>query len=236
MVEEKKRSASCYRGLRTGGVRRATCRAPEGEQLQSQRRQTMSEVITSFVGLDVHKDCIAVGLAPEGREEPRFLGTVAALSKTLSRLGAPKGLKIVYEAGPCGYTLARQLQEHGYACEAIAPAKIKHAPGDRIKTDRRDALLLARAGELVRVTIPDERDEALRDLSRSRVIGTRARVPGRRRMSATWRRSLSASLHKTSPLPSIVSRCVTRTSGWNVWQGRCAPNSSIGACGPRLRR
>src|SRR5882757_2905754 len=101
MAEEKKRSASCYRGLRTAGVRRATCSAPEGDKLQSQRRQTMSEAITSFVGLDVHHDSIAVGAAPEGREEPRFVGTVvpqwATLSKTLSRLGPPKALKIVYE-------------------------------------------------------------------------------------------------------------------------------------------
>jgi transposase len=151
----------------------------------------MNEAITSFVGLDVHHDSIAVGSAPEGREEPRFLGTVvpqwAALSKTLSRLGPPKALKIVYEAGPCGYTLARQLQAHGYACEVIAPAKIARAPGDRIKTDRRDALLLARAaraGELVSVTIPDERDEALRDLSRSREDAVRARLKARQQLKA----------------------------------------------------
>src|SRR5580700_11311492 len=125
-VEVKKRSASVIVGCALG-VRRATCRAPEGDSLQSQRRQTMNEVITSFVGLDVHQDSIAVGLAPEGREEPRFLGTVvpqwAVLSRTLRRLGSPKALKIVYEAGPCGYTLARQLRAHGYACEVIAPAK-----------------------------------------------------------------------------------------------------------------
>src|SRR5450755_3112912 len=73
-AQEKKRSASCYRGLRTG-VRRATCRAPEGDSLQRQRRQTLSEAIISFVGLDVHHDSIAGGSAPEGREEPRFFGT-----------------------------------------------------------------------------------------------------------------------------------------------------------------
>jgi hypothetical protein len=125
-AQEKKRSASCYRGLRTG-VRRATCRAPEGDSLQRQRRQTLSEAIISFVGLDVHHDSIAGGSAPEGREEPRFFGTMvpqwAALSKTLSRLGPPTTLKIVYEAGPCGYTLARQRRAHGYACEVIAPQK-----------------------------------------------------------------------------------------------------------------
>jgi transposase len=124
-----------------------------------------------LVGLDVHKDSIAVGVAPAGREPPRFVGTVvpqwAPLCKALSRLGRRQGLQIVYEAGPCGYTLARQLRSHGYACEVIAPVKIARRSGDRIKTDRR----AARAGELVSVTIPDERDEARRDLSRSREDG-----------------------------------------------------------------
>jgi transposase len=159
--------------------------------LQNQRRQTMDKIITSFVGLDVHKDSIAVGIAPAGREPPRFVGMVApqwaALSKALGRLGRVQELQIVYEAGPCGYTLARQLRSHGYACEVIAPAKIARSPGDRIKTDRRDALLLARAaraGELVNVTIPDERDEALRDLVRARGDAVRARLKARQQLKA----------------------------------------------------
>lgn len=151
----------------------------------------MSKAITSFVGLDVHYDSIAVGVAATGRAPPHFVGTVAPqwapLCKALSRLGKPEGLQIVYEAGPCGYTLARQLRAHGYACEVIAPAKIARRPGDRIKTDRRDALLLARAaraGELVSVTIPDERDEALRDLSRAREDAVRARLKARQQLKA----------------------------------------------------
>lgn len=152
----------------------------------------MSKPITSFVGLDVHIDSIAMGVAAAmGREEPHFVGTVApqwgALSKALSRLGKPEALQIVYEAGPCGYTLARQLRARGYACEVIAPAKIARRPGDRIKTDRRDALLLARAaraGELVSVAIPDERDEALRDLSRAREDAVRARLKARQQLKA----------------------------------------------------
>lgn len=146
---------------------------------------------SSFVGLDVHQDSIAVGVAPAGREQPRFVGTVAPqwapLCKALDRLGKREALQIVYEAGPCGYILARRLRAHGYACEVIAPAKIARRPGDRIKTDRRDALLLARAaraGELVSVTIPDERDEALRDLSRAREDGVRARLKARQQLKA----------------------------------------------------
>ena len=111
----------------------------------------------------------------------------APLSKALGRLGKREALQIVYEAGPCGYTLARELRAHGYACEVIAPAKIARRPGDRIKTDRRDALLLARAaraGELVSVMIPDERDEALRDLSRAREDAVRARLKARQQLKA----------------------------------------------------
>jgi transposase len=151
----------------------------------------MKKRITSFVGLDVHKDSIAVAIAEAGREEPRFLGTVGPqltqVCKAVERLGRAQNLQIVYEAGPCGYTLARQLHSHGYACEVIAPAKIARRPGDRIKTDRRDALLLARAaraGELVSVAIPDERDEALRDLSRAREDAVRARLKARQQLKA----------------------------------------------------
>jgi transposase len=141
------------------------------------------EPITSFVGLDVHQNTVAVAVASAGREESRFVGTVApqwgALWKALSRLGKRERLQVAYEAGPCGYTLARQLRARGYGCEVIAPAKIPRRSGDRIKTDRRDALLLARAaraGELVSVVVPDERDEALRDLSRAREDVVRARL------------------------------------------------------------
>jgi len=151
----------------------------------------MSKLITSFVGLDVHMDTVAVAVAPAGREEPRFVGIVApqyaSLRKTLGRLGRRDALQIVYEAGPCGYGLVRQLREDGYACEVIAPSKLARRPGDRIKTDRRDALLLARsarAGELVSVTIPDARDEALRDLTRTREDAVRARLKARQQLKA----------------------------------------------------
>ena len=121
-----------------------------------------------------------------GRAAPRFVGTVGArlseLTKALSKLGAPQSLCVVYEAGPCGYALARELARLSYRCEVVAPSRIPRRPGERIKTDRRDALKLAglaRAGELVPVTIPDERDEAIRDLSRARVDAVRARLKAR---------------------------------------------------------
>ncbi len=151
----------------------------------------MDEIITGFVGLDAHAESTAIGLAEAGRAAPRFVGTVGAkpaeLMRALGKLGRPGSLLIVYEAGPCGYVVARELAAAGYRCEVIAPSKIPRKAGDRVKTDRRDALLLAslaRAGELVAVTIPDERDEAIRDLSRARVDAVRARLKARQQLKA----------------------------------------------------
>jgi transposase len=173
--------------------RLSTCRAPEGDYLH-QSEEADHERAYHFlrrIGCAHRFDRLGGSVAPLGREQPHFVGTVApqwgSLSKALSRLGKPEALQIVYEAGPCGYTLARQLRERGYSCEVIAPAKIARRPGDRIKTDRRDALLLARAaraGELVSVTIPDERDEAVRDLSRAREDAVRARLKARQQLKA----------------------------------------------------
>jgi transposase len=155
------------------------------------RRQTMQELITGFVGLDAHAESTAMGFAEAGRAAPRFIGTVGPkltqLTKALGKLGEPQSLLIVYEAGPCGYGLARELTAQGYGCEVVAPSKIPKKPGDRVKTDRRDALQLAslaRAGELVAVTIPEERDEAIRDLSRARVDAVRARLKARQQLKA----------------------------------------------------
>jgi len=151
----------------------------------------MQELITGFVGLDAHAASTAIAVAEVGRDAPRFVGTVgvrlAELTKALSRLGEPQRLCVVYEAGPCGYTLARELIRLGYRCEVVAPSRIPQRPGERIKTDRRDALKLAglaRAGELVPVTIPDERDEAIRDLSRARADAVRARLKARQQLKA----------------------------------------------------
>src|SRR6202165_1975852 len=151
----------------------------------------MQELITGFVGLDAHAESTAIAVAEAGRAAPRFVGTVgarlSALTKALSKLGAPQSMCAVYEAGPCGYALARELARLSYRCEVVAPSRIPRRPGERIKTDRRDALKLAglaRAGDLVPVTIPDERDEAIRDLSRARVDAVRARPKARQQLKA----------------------------------------------------
>jgi transposase len=142
----------------------------------------MNNSITGFVGLDVHAKSTAISFAKAGRAKPRFVGTVGArhseLTKALNQLGEPTSLLVVYEAGPCGYTLARELATQGYRCEVVAPAKVPRGPGDRVKTDRRDALAL------VPVVVPDARDEAIRDLSRARVDAVRARLKARQQLKA----------------------------------------------------
>jgi transposase len=131
--------------------------------------------INKFVGLDVAKDTIAVAVADEGREVPRYLGSIphdlGAVRRLLSKLGEPEQLEICYEAGPTGYVLARWLRALGIRCQVIAPSLTPQRPGDHVKTDRRDALRLAqllRAGELTEILVPAEEDERVRDLSRAR--------------------------------------------------------------------
>ncbi len=130
---------------------------------------------TRFVGLDVHKASIAVAVA-EAFGDPEDHGHIAndpsAVRRLMQRLGAPDlHLEVAYEAGPTGYALHRQLTAMGIACLVVAPSLIPVKPGDRIKTDRRDAAKLARllrSGDLTPVWVPDEAHEALRDLVRAR--------------------------------------------------------------------
>jgi transposase len=128
-----------------------------------------------FVGFDVHQATIAVASAVAGGGSPVWQGVIPheprAVRRLLRRLGAPSQLQVCYEAGPCGYGLQRQLQGDGIACVVVAPSLIPTKPGDRVKTDRRDALQLARlhrSGELTPVWVPDAAQEALRDLTRAR--------------------------------------------------------------------
>lgn len=129
---------------------------------------------TRFVGLDVHAETIAVAVA-EGRGKVKSLGIIAnrpeAVRRLLGKLGKASDLRVCYEAGPTGYALYWQLTAAGIACEVIAPSLAPSKPGDRVKTDRRDAERLAssyQAGVLTPVWVPDSKHEALRDLVRLR--------------------------------------------------------------------
>jgi transposase len=132
----------------------------------------------AYIGLDVHKDSITVAVAWPGRSEPEGREEIANKSTTVDKLirrlsqEADGGLLLFcYEAGPCGYTLYRQIMASGHDCHVVAPSLIPRKPGERIKTDRRDAAKLARylrAGDLTAVWIPDAEQEAIRDLTRAR--------------------------------------------------------------------
>jgi transposase len=151
----------------------------------------MADRIT-YVGLDVHKDGIAVavaegGLRGEVRDYGRIANTPAALRRLAGKLGQEgRQLRFCYEAGPCGYGIQRQLSASGHDCVVVAPSLIPKRPGDRIKTDRRDACSLAklhRAGELTAVWVPDAGHEAMRDLVRARLDAVRALRRARQQLS-----------------------------------------------------
>lgn len=140
-----------------------------------------------YMGLDVHAETIAVAIAEPGGEI-RDLGIIPnrpeAVRKLVTKLGAADRLKACYEAGPTGYGLYWQLTELGLACEVIAPTLIPTKPGERIKTDRRDAAKLARcyrSGDLTPVWVPDKDHEALRDLVRQREAAVQDRHRARQR-------------------------------------------------------
>ena len=136
------------------------------------------ERYAAYVGLDVHKESIVVAVARAGRGAPVSWGEIAnkpkAVVKLIERLNGEFGgevLLLCYEAGPCGYGLYRQLLGLGHDAQVVAPSLIPRKPGERIKTDRRDAAKLAqrlRSGDLTAVWVPDEEQEAMRDLSRAR--------------------------------------------------------------------
>ena len=137
----------------------------------------MSQSNILFVGMDVHKDSIAVAyiLDQAGSELVHYgaIGTQQyAIDKLIRKLQSKAHtLHFVYEAGPCGYWLYRYLTKKGHPCFVVAPSLIPKKSGDRVKTDRRDAAALARlfrSGDLTPVYVPEVGDEAIRDLSRAR--------------------------------------------------------------------
>ncbi len=116
---------------------------------------------TKFIGLDVHKDTIAIAIADDDAErEVRLYGTIKntieALNKVIRKIvSTGSHLKFVYEAGPCGFVLHRHLNGNGFDCIVVAPSMIPKKKGERIKNDSRDAISLARllrAGELTAIT------------------------------------------------------------------------------------
>ncbi len=132
--------------------------------------------IVHYLGLDVHKETIAVAIAPQNTREVRSYGviggTLDAIDKLLKKLSVQNiELRFVYEAGPCGFVIHRYLKSKGIQCDVVSPSLIPKKASDRVKTDRRDAEQLARlyrAGELKAIYVPDQEDESIRDLVRAR--------------------------------------------------------------------
>lgn len=139
---------------------------------------------TYYIGLDVHKDSIAIAYAVEAQREDALYygpcgGSVLSAERALRKLAKKlevdfKDLKVCYEAGPTGFVLARRLKKLGLEVLVMAPTKTTRKPGERIKTDKRDAIKIAREfrnGDVVEVRIPHATDQAVRDVSRARTDG-----------------------------------------------------------------
>lgn len=138
-----------------------------------------------YIGMDVHKEKNVIAIAEGGRNgEIREYGSITNDLRSLERLikrlekAHPKAkLHFVYEAGPCGFVIYRKMKKMKLDCVVVAPSSVPKRPGERVKTDRRDAIKLARlhrAGELTAITVPDPADEAIRDLCRSRTDARKA--------------------------------------------------------------
>ena len=176
-----------------------------------------------YIGLDTHKKFHHVAYIKDGRGKTavdygKIPGSKIALSKLVRKLQSkfPNAtLLFVYEAGPCGFWIYRHITSLGHQCYVVSPSKIPKTPGDRVKTDRLDAIKLARllkAEELTHIYVPEEEDEVVRDLSRLREVAMLDLNDARKRLKAFLLRnnitydhgtSWSVSLQPTAGLPQL---------------------------------
>ena len=179
--------SSFFRGLSRQSRVRAAC-LESLRNMSSRKTKPKQLIITNtmkkqvyYIGLDVHKETVAIAfIQSNSRAEATYHGTCAgsnpavenALRKLAKKLKVKfQDLKICYEAGPTGFVLGRRLIQLGLDCVLCAPSKTERQPGDKIKTDKRDAQKLAKMfknGDITTVRIPPELDEAVRDVCRAR--------------------------------------------------------------------
>ena len=168
-----------------------------------------------YLGLDVHRDSISAAILGANEESPvveRIFNDESSIRRLIARFPDPSRLRACYEAGPTGYELHRLLTSLRVPCQVIAPSLIPKAPGDRVKTDRRDSRRLARlhrAGELVAIAIPTPGEEAIRDLCRT---------------GETWSR--------TAPAPATGCRSSFCATGRCSEKGRRGRWPTSGGCDP----
>jgi transposase len=150
----------------------------------------MVQSSTAFIGMDVHKESIDIAIADarEARHFGRVGGDAASVDRAIRKLRSVHRKPVfVYEAGPCGFWLYRRLKSQGLECMVVSPSMMPRKAADRVKTDRRDAMKLARlarAGELEPIYVPDEKDEAMRDLVRAREDAVCMQRQARQRLQA----------------------------------------------------
>ena len=182
-----------------------------------------------YVGLDTSKHKNAVAIAVEGRAgEVRYLGEIdstrSATGKLVRRLARQHAaVTFCYEAGPTGYGLYRQITGLGHACIVVAPSLIPQRPGDRVKTNRRDALSLARqlrAGDLTAVWVPDLHHEAVRELTRARLAAVRDLRAKRQQVTALLLRLGHSSAWKSQ---DMVASANSASTSWPLRNSPLAP-------------
>jgi transposase len=190
---------------------------------------------TLYIGLDVHKESIAVAYAPEERDaEVVFLGTIGTRQCDIDKLvrqltSKAKQLVFVYEDGPCVYWLYRYLTKKHLVCWVVAPSLTPKKPGDRVKTDRRDAVQLARlmrSGDLTPVYVPEVEDEAIRDLARAREDAIRDLKAAKNCLKAFAR------ISGMKAAPTGGQRICGGSVRWSVllWPSRLSCKSMSGPC------
>ncbi len=141
-----------------------------------------------WIGLDVHAETIAMARLDGAEPSPtstEFPNDPKVIARTFKRLASEGDVRVCYEAGACGYEIYRQLAALGVTCVVVAPSLVPRKPGDRIKTDRRDAVKLVRmyrAGEVTPVWVPTPDQEGVRDVLRARDDARKDRTAARHRV------------------------------------------------------